>query len=193
MCLMRQVDSSQAEFHILFHPVGRSSEELSCQKDVRILFLTQFAVETLTLFSNSKNVYALEERNNLFSKDPHIRKFDAERVLCDLCDKWLSVPPDDHQQASEKWLQHRESCKQASTSPIISYVYRSSNMRCFLMIVLQSHNSYLTHDPSSNLSPTRFRFILSSPPLHPLNHKSSITQTHRPIPIRTPTLLPTQT
>jgi hypothetical protein len=94
-------------------------------------FLTSSPLKHLPRFRNSKNVYALEERNNLFSKDPHIRKFDAERVLCDLCDKWLSVPPDDHQQASEKWLQHRESCKQASTSPIISYVYHSSNMRCY--------------------------------------------------------------
>ncbi|KAH6901765.1 hypothetical protein BKA70DRAFT_1522052 [Coprinopsis sp. MPI-PUGE-AT-0042] len=33
------------------------------------------------LSRNSKNAYALEERNNLFSQDPDIRKFDAERLL----------------------------------------------------------------------------------------------------------------
>ncbi|KIL58876.1 hypothetical protein M378DRAFT_15215 [Amanita muscaria Koide BX008] len=64
---------------------------------------------------NSKNVYALEERNALFSKDPDIRKFDAERVLCSICDKWLSVNPDDHLQAVQKWLQHRAACQKNST------------------------------------------------------------------------------
>ncbi|KIM39412.1 hypothetical protein M413DRAFT_190785 [Hebeloma cylindrosporum] len=60
---------------------------------------------------NNKNVYALEERNNLFSKDPNVRKFDPERLLCNMCDKWLSVPPDDHLQAVQKWIQHRASCQ----------------------------------------------------------------------------------
>ncbi|KAF9445241.1 hypothetical protein P691DRAFT_785489 [Macrolepiota fuliginosa MF-IS2] len=60
---------------------------------------------------NSKNVYALEERNNLFGKDPDVRKFDAERVLCNLCDKWIDVPSSDHLQAVQKWLQHRADCQ----------------------------------------------------------------------------------
>ncbi|KAK2467184.1 hypothetical protein APHAL10511_000733 [Amanita phalloides] len=64
---------------------------------------------------NSKNIYALDERNALFSKDPDVRKFDAERVLCNICDKWLSVNPDDHLQAVQKWLQHRAACQRNST------------------------------------------------------------------------------
>ncbi|XP_006461516.1 hypothetical protein AGABI2DRAFT_136509 [Agaricus bisporus var. bisporus H97] len=63
---------------------------------------------------NSKNVYALEERNNLFGKDPDVRKFDAERVLCNLCDKWIDVPSTDHLQAVQKWLQHRADCQKPS-------------------------------------------------------------------------------
>ncbi|KXN83521.1 hypothetical protein AN958_01345 [Leucoagaricus sp. SymC.cos] len=63
---------------------------------------------------NSKNVYALEERNNLFGKDPDVRKFDAERVLCNLCDKWIDVPSADHLQAVQKWLQHRADCQKPS-------------------------------------------------------------------------------
>ncbi|KAJ7587865.1 hypothetical protein C8J56DRAFT_1082229, partial [Mycena floridula] len=51
-----------------------------------------------------KNVYALEERNTLFSKDPDIRKFDAERVLCATCDKWISINPDDHLSAVQIWF-----------------------------------------------------------------------------------------
>ncbi|KAF6750703.1 hypothetical protein DFP72DRAFT_1013170 [Ephemerocybe angulata] len=59
---------------------------------------------------NNKNAYALEERNTLFTKDPDIRKFDAERVLCNRCDQWLGVPADDHRQAVQKWLVHRAAC-----------------------------------------------------------------------------------
>ncbi|TFK21655.1 hypothetical protein FA15DRAFT_69738 [Coprinopsis marcescibilis] len=59
---------------------------------------------------NNKNAYALEERNNLFSQDPDIRKFDAERLLCGRCDQWLCVSADDHLLAVQKWLHHRASC-----------------------------------------------------------------------------------
>jgi hypothetical protein len=72
----------------------------------------------LNLVSNSKNVYALDERNALFSKDPDVRKFDAERVLCSICDKWLSVNADDHLQAVQKWLQHRAACQRNTTAPL---------------------------------------------------------------------------
>lgn len=61
--------------------------------------------------STNKNVYALEERNSLFAKDPDVRKFDAERVLCNICDRWLSISGDDHLQAVQKWLQHRSECQ----------------------------------------------------------------------------------
>ena len=64
----------------------------------------------------SKNVFALEERNSLFSKDPDVRKYDAERILCRLCDQWLGLPIDDHLQAVQKWLQHRAVCQKPSTS-----------------------------------------------------------------------------
>ncbi|TFK37321.1 hypothetical protein BDQ12DRAFT_156071 [Crucibulum laeve] len=69
---------------------------------------------------NSKNVYALEERNNLFAKDTDVRKFDAERVLCNICDKWLVLPPDDHLQAVQKWIQHRGSCQSAARAMLHS-------------------------------------------------------------------------
>lgn len=41
----------------------------------------------LPLHRSTKNVDALEERNSIFVKDPDVRKFDSERVLCNLCDK----------------------------------------------------------------------------------------------------------
>jgi len=77
-----------------------------------------FFLALFILFSirNNKNVYALDERNTLFSKDPDVRKFDAERLLCNMCDKWMNVPPDDHLQAVQKWLQHRASCQKTASS-----------------------------------------------------------------------------
>ncbi|KAG6884293.1 hypothetical protein C0993_012405 [Termitomyces sp. T159_Od127] len=66
---------------------------------------------------NSKNVYALDERNALFAKDPDVRKFDAERVLCNLCDSWIPLNPDNHLFAVQTWLQHRAACQQARPAP----------------------------------------------------------------------------
>ncbi|KAH7891025.1 hypothetical protein F5I97DRAFT_120467 [Phlebopus sp. FC_14] len=62
---------------------------------------------------NTKNGYALEERNSLLSKDPDVRKFDAERVLCNICDRWIAVSPENHMQAMQKWLQHRSTCQKS--------------------------------------------------------------------------------
>ncbi|KAJ7030284.1 hypothetical protein C8F04DRAFT_961759 [Mycena alexandri] len=67
--------------------------------------------------SNAKNVYALEERNAMFTKDPDVRKFDSERILCGMCDKWLSTPTDDHLGAVQVWVQHRAACQKTPASP----------------------------------------------------------------------------
>ncbi|KAF8553015.1 hypothetical protein OG21DRAFT_1311843 [Imleria badia] len=70
---------------------------------------------------NTKNSYGLEERNSLLSKDPDVRKFDAERILCNICDQWVPVSSENHMQAVQKWLQHRSVCQkyvgQSATSP----------------------------------------------------------------------------
>ncbi|KAL4065716.1 hypothetical protein V8B97DRAFT_2025625 [Scleroderma yunnanense] len=73
------------------------------------------------LSKKMQNGYALEERNNLLSKDPDVRKFDAERVLCNRCDRWIAVSPENHMQAVQKWLHHRSTCPksggQSASSP----------------------------------------------------------------------------
>lgn len=76
-------------------------------------FFTHHADLSITI-SGGRNVYALEERNSLFSKDPDIRKFDPERVLCATCDMWIDINPEDHLSAVQRWLQHRSSCSRAS-------------------------------------------------------------------------------
>ncbi|THU89097.1 hypothetical protein K435DRAFT_803017 [Dendrothele bispora CBS 962.96] len=55
--------------------------------------------------------YALEERNAFLSKDPDVRKFDAERVLCAVCDTWIDMHPEDHLMAVRTWLEHRAECR----------------------------------------------------------------------------------
>ncbi|KAJ7452907.1 hypothetical protein FB451DRAFT_1521045, partial [Mycena latifolia] len=67
--------------------------------------------------TNAKNIYALDERNALFTKDPDVRKFDAERLLCGMCDKWVTIPTDDHLGAVQTWLSHRGTCQK---TPVVS-------------------------------------------------------------------------
>ncbi|KAK7453385.1 hypothetical protein VKT23_011649 [Stygiomarasmius scandens] len=59
--------------------------------------------------------YALEERNAFLSKDPDVRKFDAERVLCAVCDAWIDLHPEDHLAAVKTWLDHRAGCRKDPT------------------------------------------------------------------------------
>ncbi|KAM6497535.1 hypothetical protein JOM56_008008 [Amanita muscaria] len=68
---------------------------------------------------NSKNVYAVEERKDLFSKDPDIGKFDAESVLYSIRDKRLSVNPDDHRQAVQRLLRHHRAMCQEDLTPAL--------------------------------------------------------------------------
>ncbi|RXW18298.1 hypothetical protein EST38_g7556 [Candolleomyces aberdarensis] len=74
---------------------------------------------------NNKSAYALDQRNALFTKDPDIRKYDAERVLCNRCDQWLSMPPEDHYSAVQKWLNHRADCSKTMASSSMSGVRRA--------------------------------------------------------------------
>lgn len=62
----------------------------------------------------ARNPYAMAERTALLARDPDVRKFDAERLLCNLCDRWLPLPPDDHLAAVQSWLAHRAACGRRS-------------------------------------------------------------------------------
>ena len=59
----------------------------------------------------NQNVSALEERNTILSQDPHVRKFDSERILCDICDRWLHVHSSNHAEALRQWESHRTACQ----------------------------------------------------------------------------------
>jgi hypothetical protein len=95
------MDPAPAQLDVLLDSVGRSSQELSCKEAVSrrglpFPFAFTFAISFVFAFEllnfcssrNSKNASALEERNNLFSQDADIRKFDAERLLCNRCVLW---------------------------------------------------------------------------------------------------------
>ena len=61
----------------------------------------------------NQKVWRLEERNTILSNDPEVRKFDAGRILCDICDRWLNVHPENHSEALQQWVSHRAACQKA--------------------------------------------------------------------------------
>ncbi|KAJ6611107.1 hypothetical protein B0H10DRAFT_2165898 [Mycena sp. CBHHK59/15] len=68
------------------------------------------------------------DRNAALAKDPAVRKFDAERLLCGVCHKWLTLPPEDHAQALAAWHAHRAACHTAAAAlGDVGYVSRRRN------------------------------------------------------------------
>ncbi|KAI6041867.1 hypothetical protein EDC04DRAFT_2664596 [Pisolithus marmoratus] len=65
------------------------------------------------LSKKMQNAHALDERNAFFSNDPGVRKVDRERILCNRCDRWVAVNPENHMQAVQKWLQHQSTCQKS--------------------------------------------------------------------------------
>jgi hypothetical protein len=53
-------------------------------------------------------------RSTAFTSDPNVKKFDADRVHCRTCTRWVAVGADDA--AIATWNQHRASCEQASAN-----------------------------------------------------------------------------
>lgn len=70
--------------------MGCSQEKLLSEEDVGVDLLSNFTSNEYlwlaVLNSTTKNMDAFEERNNIFSKDPDVSRFDSERILCNLCD-----------------------------------------------------------------------------------------------------------
>lgn len=94
--------------------LGMLTARVACQKRCKRIPLPLSSFPISSIPSNNKNGCALEERNSLLSKDPDVRKFDAERVLCNTCDRWIQVSPENHMQAVQKWLHHRSSCQKGA-------------------------------------------------------------------------------
>ncbi|KAG7445071.1 uncharacterized protein BT62DRAFT_933487 [Guyanagaster necrorhizus] len=114
----------------------------------------------------SKNTYALEQRNAAFSKDPDVRKFDAERVLCAICDCWVPVPvPDD----GELWAHHRTACRARSLS---DHHHSSSN---------QNANPSASASSSSSSQPQP-----QPPPPHQPTNSPPVQPSSQPPPPSTP-------
>ena len=59
------------------------------------------------------NVLALEERSTILSNDSEVRKFDAKRIMCNICDRWLNVDPKNHSEAIRDWYSHRAVCQKS--------------------------------------------------------------------------------
>ncbi|KAI0766129.1 hypothetical protein BD413DRAFT_571558 [Trametes elegans] len=63
----------------------------------------------------AKNAHPVEDRNAVFSSDPHVKRFDSERVLCRVCENWIPIVSENNATAINMWMQHRTACQPEST------------------------------------------------------------------------------
>lgn len=71
----------------------------------------------------AKGAYPANDRSVVFSTDPAISDFDAERVLCKLCDSWITVGDAENTEAVRTWMDHRRACQQGtSPAPSASFI-----------------------------------------------------------------------
>ncbi|KAI5120185.1 hypothetical protein M0805_002653 [Coniferiporia weirii] len=67
--------------------------------------------------SNAKSSVAAEGRNAILLGDPDVRRFDAERVMCAHCDRWIPIRADGGFDALQSWHAHREECPETRSEP----------------------------------------------------------------------------
>jgi hypothetical protein len=53
----------------------------------------------------------LSIRDTKLKSDQLVRKFDIERILCAMCDRWVPVSPTDHNSALATWETHKSNCQ----------------------------------------------------------------------------------
>lgn len=53
----------------------------------------------------------MEERNLILRNDSDVRQFDADRILCKICNAWVSVTTENHLHAIQMWVDHRDACR----------------------------------------------------------------------------------
>ncbi|KAH9851970.1 hypothetical protein C2E23DRAFT_860280 [Lenzites betulinus] len=58
----------------------------------------------------------VEEDGAEFGADPRIKRSEGERVLCRVCDKWVTTAADDEAGAGELWRQHTAVCQPAAAA-----------------------------------------------------------------------------
>ncbi|KAJ7871011.1 hypothetical protein B0H13DRAFT_1895968 [Mycena leptocephala] len=144
--------------------------------------------------SNAKNVYALEERNAMFAKDPDVRKFDSERILCGMCDKMRTDQcmaqhaPDDHLSAVQVWMQHRATC-QKTVSALKNVIYFSSaNAAASSSMAADAEERKPVLNASAGPSSSSHRALRPASPngrgphSHPQAHPQSHSQAQHPPP-----------
>ncbi|KAL7280665.1 hypothetical protein ACG7TL_005604 [Trametes sanguinea] len=64
----------------------------------------------------AKKAHPVNDRTAVFASDPNVKRFDNERVLCRVCEKWIPIETDSNEDAIKMWMHHRSEC-QPVTSP----------------------------------------------------------------------------
>lgn len=133
---MRQVDSFTSQLDLLLHSLGRSPEELPRETEVGFHFpmftLYTFHRTPSNLYvsrSSVKNGIPCDDRSSLFANDPHVRKFDTERVQCKNCEQWITLGSSDNAVAVQKWKDHRNTCLHGVSSSSTTPAASTSNVR----------------------------------------------------------------
>ncbi|KAJ7056811.1 hypothetical protein C8F01DRAFT_1155129 [Mycena amicta] len=50
------------------------------------------------------------------TRDPDVRRVEPDRMMCGICEKWLSLPPDDPAAAVQVWHAHRNGCQKTASA-----------------------------------------------------------------------------
>ena len=87
-----------------------------------------------------------EERIQYLRSDPYVAQFDAYRVLCASCDKWIRLRPNSTF-CSIPWDAHRKSCLARKGCVVISPTLRIP-FSCILNIPLSLIPTYSTKEPA---------------------------------------------
>ena len=109
------------------------------------------------------------------------------RLLCNRCDQWISVPPDDHLQAVQGWLNHRGVCNRVDGSagaskPLAPYVFALCTalpLHLKLTFVLWTAAAKTTTSPTTTIpwDHHRRRRSNAAPKVHP---RAGVPRTRNP-------------
>lgn len=123
--------TSGYDFALILHIVrfhGMHIGRVVCLRKRMFSKLISRSFTDQTISRPYQNTSGLDQRNSVLLNDPDVRKFDAERVLCGICDRWVNLASESNAESLQKWFQHRSACQKANgfltpASPSAPYVF----------------------------------------------------------------------
>ncbi|KAI0792232.1 hypothetical protein C8Q75DRAFT_626390 [Abortiporus biennis] len=119
----------------------------------------------------AKNTLPGDDRSTLFAKDPHVRKFDSERVQCKHCDIWINLGSSDNNSALQTWHAHRAGCLQSKASSSTTPTASSSKSIGHMSNVPPPSKQRLALASSALPPPAPVMGLMTSTPVASFTHK----------------------